>query len=102
MKYDRNNKNLSCYYFIADISNTDVTIKGEIKVNRKNNFGFFSMNKKDVMKSLAFVKEDIEMIIEGKHLSGKFDFCRFDDHDGNDSEYKRHFYILQVIYRSTY
>ena len=102
MKYNKNNKNLSCYYIISDISNTDVTIKGEIKVNKKNDFGFFSMNKKDVLKSLSFVKTDIENIIKAKHLSGKFDFCRFDDHDSNDSEYIRHFLILQVIYRSTY
>ena len=65
----------------------DLTINGEIKTNRRNNFGFFSMKEIDISKSFEITFKNIKRNIQAKNLSGQMTVCQFSKHDANTSEH---------------
>ena len=68
---------------------------GMIKVNVKNNYGYFAIDTATVRKALKEPFNELRIIMNKRNITGRLCVCRFDDFDGN---FKHDFVIYLLIF----
>ena len=68
---------------ILTIHSDMIPIPGEIKVNLRNSFRYFSMKTDLIRKIYTKYINKLNKNIQSKGLTGKMYLCRFENHDGN-------------------